>query len=253
MMSTTDGHLTDAEVLGVADAQLGVSLRARADAHLAGCDDCADRLQRLRLRQHRLSALLRETDFDVPAAAPPVPGVADIGSARERRTAHAMPRAFPTWLRIAAAIVLLLTATLAIPPVQAAVVGWLRAQWSRITGETAVQAPAPPTPARRGDMHIAFEHGGDEFRLELAVAQPGGTIAIRRGEGTDVVADADRPDIEPVLLPGGLRLLNAAAADASYELTVPPTVTTVTVVVAGETVARLMTQQLVDGVRLPVR
>ena len=47
--------------------------------------------------------------------------------------------------------------------------------------------------------------------------------------------------------------MNTAETDASYDVAVPPTLTTVTVVVGGEAVARLTAQQLIDGVRLPVR
>jgi hypothetical protein len=252
-MMTTEGHLTDAEVVGVADAQLEDAVRTRADTHLEACPTCAHRLERLRLRQERLSALLRETDFDVPAAAPPAPAVLDIATARLRREARAPSGMRATWLRIAAAIVLLVTVTLAIPPVQAAVVGWLRAQWSRITGESAVEAPAPDPQAPAGDSHIGFEHRAAEFRLELDATQPSGTILIRRVESTDVTVDADRPGVEWLVQPAGLRIMNGGATDVNYELAVPPTVTVVTVIVAGDTAAQLTSQQLIDGVRLPVR
>ena len=253
-MMTTEQHLTDGEVIGMLDDALPAAERTRADEHLATCVTCRERMQRQRRRQQRLSALLQQTDFAVPNAAPPQKDVIDLRvGARRRRDRRFVEQ---PWLRVAAGLVLLLGATMLIPPVQAAVVGWLNEQWSRLVGdEQATDPQAPPQPGTQTARGTRLEFVSDAraFSIEIAAAQTDGTISVRRSSSDVAIADTDVGGIELLSLPAGVRIVNSPATAANYDVVVPATAVSATIVINGRTVVQLDEAQLASGYSRPVR
>ena len=251
MTAHREQHLEDGEFLRAIDEQLEHDESARVLQHLASCDVCARRMQQLHGRQQRLSSLLHDSDFDMPALAPPVhDNVIDIDAERARRRE---PRTRLPWLRIAAGIVLMLGVALTMTPLQAIVGNWLRAQWSRVVGEEQVTDPSQPEAPTPPGPDITFAHSGATFQLNLAHAQADGTVTVRLTDSADVTAKASRAGVEMLLLPNGLRLVNDPSATGSYEILVPTTVTDVTITVAGRIVARLDAARIAAGAVIPLQ
>lgn len=257
-MTTTqaDQHVTDGEVLRALDQQLEPSERARVTAHLESCDQCAALLTRARRRQQRLAQLLRDTDFDTPATTlrPSDSPVIDSRVARQRRAQRIARTWQQPWLRVAAAIVLLLGVTLTITPVRALVVDWVREQWSRLVNadRSAEPATAPEAVTAPIGPRIEFTHEATEFRIEFTVAQSTGSLAARQGAGEQVIAESTSPNAELLVLPTGLRVDNRQAPGASYTLVLPSSVSTLVVQVGERTVARWSAQQLSGEVTVSI-
>lgn len=236
MTDHTVPHLDDDVIVRALDEQLAPFERAEAAAHLAACPRCAGRLRQLERRGSRLAALLRTTDFDTPPATVP-----------SRR-----PRPFVqrTWVRAAAGVVLLLGVAMTFTPVQALVMDWLRAEWSRLVGD----APPPvDSPASARGTRVEFVHASTTFRIEVRSEQDAGTLTVRRGPGDLASADASRAGVELLVLPAGLRIMNTPASASDYEVVVPAAVTEATVVIGSRVVARVDEERLESGVRLPLR
>jgi hypothetical protein len=75
---------------------------------------------------------------------------------------------------------------------------------------------------------------GEEFVLEFAARQAGGTLTVRPDPGSEVAVEATGGGGAPLLvLPGGVRIRNTAASTASYRVALPPGVRRVRVRVGG--------------------
>lgn len=190
----------------------------------------ADDTNLVNRRAAALSALLAASD----AAPRPVAFPADR-VARAARHGVQVRR-----LRIAAATALLLAGA-GVPPVRAWIVDSVRSIWSRVAGaarpvarpDTAV-APAAPGAGTMGSVTIPV---GDAFTLRVASRQAAGAITIETFEGPSASATVtgERDAAELVVLPDGLRIVNARGGSAGYLLRVPASIGRVTLLIGRET------------------
>lgn len=246
---TMEPHLSEAELIDWIDQELSAAAHERANTHIARCTVCAQHLEGLRRTQQQISRLLQETDFEVPAATLPDPQIIDLAAARRRRARTAAKLTRSAWTRAAAVIVLLASATLTIPPLQAAVVTWARDLWTRISGSEQVPTPnvTPGAPQNERGVRVEFTHASSEFRLEFDAADPQSTVTIRRGDTATAVGEADVTGVELVVLPTGLHVRNTNVNAARYVLTVSGNVTTVTVTVGDRLIRRVADSELGAG------
>ena len=92
----------------------------------------------------------------------------------------------------------------------------------------------PGDPAVRLSRFALLRRHGDEFVLEFATRQAGGTLTVRPEPGPEVAVEAAGAGGAPLLvLPGGVRIRNTAASTASYRVALPPAVRRVRVRVGG--------------------
>ena len=207
-----DGELTDTE-------RVDVTLRVHADAASAA------RLDTLRRRSAGLQALLARTDE-------PQAGTA---SRREIVVREARRRApsFPL-LRAAAIVLAVAAAALLVPPVRA----WLV---EGVLGRGGVESPVPTPPASAGPaatadpLRIAFTVQGEVFVIEIERGQSQGELIVDRRDGEQAAAEliGDPSDADLMVRSGSLRISNRDGATASYRVSLPASVRTVTVRGAG--------------------
>jgi anti-sigma factor RsiW len=246
----SDQHLTDAEVSRAVDAQLDADERTRVEAHLAHCDTCRAMLTRAETRTRRLSALLQRTDFDVPPMSVSTKTGRDILDFRAREKPVREAAAIQPWMRAAAVIALLIGGLFAIPPVRAAIIGWVRAQFSDDARESAapgVAAPSAPNVQPDLGAAVQFVPAGEVLYVELMSADEQGTIELKRGTGDRVSARVDNGSVEMIVLTDGLRINNAGAQQLRYRIEAPQSVETIVVTVAGRNVARISGAQIDAG------
>lgn len=255
-----DEHLDDGAIVRLLDGEPGD--RAAADAHLAACPVCAERLATLRRRSLNLGALLTRGDFPVPAtpqapAAPQTPA-APVDELAARRAARAAPSR--VWLRAAAIAALVVSAGLFSSPVRA----WIRDLLGGMGGgaPVAVQpapapAPVPATEARPASARIQFTLGGDELTVEIARAQAGGALVLSAAPGATASAEVRGPaDTTPaalLVLPAALRIANEPGSVAEYHVAVPASVQRVRVRIGGGGAVVVEAAELAGGRRVELR
>jgi anti-sigma factor RsiW len=229
--SGREDHVSQDDLLRYLDGELSPGERARAGGHLDGCAACAVALGELRARSGRVDALLRELDAAPAEGLPPRTLPA---AARRRRGWQAPSR------RAAVAAGLLLGAAALAPPLRAAAGDWLAGAWAALAGsprQAPAPSPAPPaaqTPSSAAGSGVRLAPRGDEFVLEFATRQAGGTLTVRPEPGPEVAVEAAGAGGAPLLvLPGGVRIRNTAASTASYRVALPPAVRRVRVRVGG--------------------
>jgi hypothetical protein len=253
-MLQAEEHLSDADLVRALDGELDRAGELRADAHMAACAGCAQRLQRLGSRAAQLSSLMLETDFDVPAAQPPASRarVVDLDAARARRARRIF--ASPS-LRVAAAVMLLLGITLGVTPVRAWITDWVQQQWSRLTdtepASEPVRSPTGPDNPVAG-ARVQFVPDGPEFRVELQSAQEVGAIDVAYHDQPFATAETSGTAAELLVLTAGVRVMNEPGSAATYTVRVPHAVGHVVVISGGRTLARLDADQLARGQTLPL-
>lgn len=254
-----DGHLPDGEMIRLVDGEVDREERGAAEAHLAECAACGRRLRQLRARSLRLGSLLRESDWEVPPAAPPVSaapaaqGGDELARLRARRGQAARPRA---WMRAAAVALLLLGAGVAASPLRAWIVEWAGERWAALVGGAAESdaAPAAPSAALPAGSRVQFTPRGDALTVEFASRQEAGTLEVATGGSGQVVAEqvGGSEPAELLVLPSGVRVRNHPASTAGYRITVPPGIRRVLVRVGGGPPVVLAPERLADGARIPL-
>jgi hypothetical protein len=250
--TSTAPHLGDSELLHLVDGDASAFELDRWAQHVLACGGCSRRLEVLRRRTARLSALLSDVQ---PPEGFAYPELSDVPPAwRRRRTRDSGSRT--QWMR-AAVVALALIAPLAlVQPLRAWVADQFSAGWGRVAalagGEQPDGAPPPAAPAPRS--RIWFTAVGPEFVIEIASAQPDGRLILRAAQGSEgsleVVGGAGET---PVLIQGGVRVLNGPHSHASYELTLPHSLERVRVRLGGEPWAVLSHQEIARGRLLELR
>jgi hypothetical protein len=209
-------HLDDADVLRVLDGACESAEREEHGAHVASCPACGTRAGVLARRVERLGRTLAAAD---PASRPIAFPAARIARAAQRRTIR-------RW-GIAAAITLLIAGAAGVPPVRAWIVGAARTLFSRTTrGPAAVRpaaAPAAPVAPLDTAGAVTFTPPDNVFVLRIAGRQAVGTVTIEAAERASASATVtgDRGSVELLVLPDGLRIVNAQGSRAGYVVRLP--------------------------------
>src|SRR3954471_21245275 len=131
---STGTHLDDGELM-VLDGDAS-ELDASRREHLAGCARCAERLRVLKGHSRHVSSLIAEIDLPADFRSPSLPAELEVRSIR------------PWWAqqgwRRAAAVLFVIGALAAVPPVRAWTVGWVKRQIAALTGSD--HRDTPPVP-----------------------------------------------------------------------------------------------------------
>jgi anti-sigma factor RsiW len=208
-------HLAEHDLVRLLDDGAGDS-DAPLVAHLDACGECTARRATLERRSLRLRRLMAATDSAAPVRSLPA-------DAFRRHTPA--PTSQPRW-RLAAACTALLLGSLAVPPVRA----WVAHTAGRLLGvgvprvePSAVPSRAPAPIDTAGTLR--FTPAGPELTVEVVSRQESGALVIEAGPGAEVTAVAvgQRDAADLVVLPGRLRIGNAAGATGSYRVRVPLT------------------------------
>ena len=229
-------HLSDGDLVRLLDGQAEPRESAWGTDHLVVCVDCDRRLRNLQRRSAAISTLLADADFDVPAA------LRDAGTrvARMARAATARRRRI-VWLRAASICAILLGAGILAGPARAWVTEWVSDLWTELlTGNRAAGAgPAAPQAQPDGGTRVRFTPTGPELSIEFATTPDEGRVELRVGDGPTTVVEVlgGVAEAELLVLPAGVRVLNAPGARASYRVTVPTTVRIVRIAIGDSTVA----------------
>ena len=142
----------------------------------------------------------------------------------------------PGWLRAAAVVVGLLALGSAVRPVRA----WIGARWAALTAHEVVavhaapQAPIP-APAPAAATSVAFVPGAASFVVAFDAVPAGGRLSVEPG-ATDRLTLTSTGRAGVLVLPGELRVQNAAASTSDYRVQMPAGITRLRVRVGGRTV-----------------
>jgi hypothetical protein len=223
-MAGNGGHLENGHLIRLLDRECPPEEEARINRHLRDCVTCRQNAAELEHLSDRFRLALQHGD-------------GAEGTAHTPARAHRWPRR-----RLVQAAAIFLVVAVAASPAR----GWLVEGWHAIRS-LFTEAPAPPPPREEPAIDVAettavvtFAAAGSDFSLEVISTQGRGTVFIT----VDSVPSASARVLggdgseELVVLPGGLRILNAAASTASYEIVLPPAVRNIEVRIAGRTVWR---------------
>ncbi|MBW3655506.1 MAG: hypothetical protein KY444_05335 [Gemmatimonadetes bacterium] len=244
--SAADGHLSDGEIVQLVDGVLAGPGRERADAHLAGCHACGGRLRQVRTRSARLTHLLAEADWPLPPARVPD----ELSVRRTRRT---------LWLRIAAGVLLLVSAGAVASPLRARMLGWVSDGWAWIAEEevrpSRTNATTPPAPAASA-ARVSFVPAGGVLTLEFDHAGPGRTVELAPSGSASAVVEqvGGTSPVELLMIPheSRVRVRNGPADASDYRVRVPDGAERVRIRVRGRPTVTLTRAQLADGERVPL-
>jgi hypothetical protein len=220
----TGGHLGDAVLMQLIDQEPATPAEARE--HLGLCESCAARLKQLR----EAGGMLRAALLDV--AMPRL----DFAGAKIRRRIWLMP--IP--IAAAATLVVLASAAAATLPVRAWIMRHLSPEPTTSTPVTPPVTTSALVGVKAGiiasfaptdtSLVIRFDRRQSSGALDLSVT---GTDRISAQAIDGAAAE------ELVVLPGELRVVNAATSVANYRVTIPLSVRAVRVVVGTTEVAVL--------------
>jgi anti-sigma factor RsiW len=135
--------------------------------------------------------------------------------------------------RLAAGIVLLLLSVSLIAPARAWIVEGARSLVSMLN-LAADRAPTAPAPGA-GPSTVSFVPVGNEFLVSVEVPQTSGQLTVEVVEGSRASGEASGsgPDVELLVLPGGIEVRNEPGSAADYRVAVPQSVATLRVRVGG--------------------
>jgi len=201
-------HVEDGALVRYLDHECDRDELAAVQGHLDRCDTCGTRVAELRRYSATVSIALRALD-------PP------IGTRRRA----------PRWgLRAAVAAVAVLGVAASVAPVRAWIIGTTQTLWETVMG-TGVESPrpTPSTPARSAS--VTFVPEGTRFVIEVATRQTAGRLVLTAvpGDSATTVVFGGAGTADLVVLPAGLRIVNAATSTASYEVRLPQHLTRVVV------------------------
>lgn len=192
-----DSAVQDADLVRYLDGELDTADRKRVADALASDPTLSRRMEQLRARASRLTALRQAIDPDpseVPThgTAPHVSKVVELNAAwaaQQGVEPHIVApyRPMPGYLRAAAVIAALLAASLLVPPVRA----WIVATFRSIAGEDAEAAAIgqPDTLMPINTFSISFATAAPAFTIEFTAAPAAGRLVIASTAGGRVSAE----------------------------------------------------------------
>jgi hypothetical protein len=228
-----DAHPADGDLLRLIDGACDPSERIRLERHLIGCALCKDTARIFRATSSELDGALNEMEVSPPADAR-TRILAAAEKARRSRAYSGAGRWQRPSLRAAAVIGLLVASGMWVPPVRAWVFEFfsspLADQGERLVAPEVV-APPPP----EAFSTISFVPTAPTFTVEIAARQTSGSLVFRVGQGDVASARITGPSSADSFLvtSEGIRIDNSATSNASYELTVPLSLSSVRVQFGG--------------------
>lgn len=252
-LTEADMHLTDGEIVRFLDAEADEAEREKAESHLSSCLVCRRKHANLRGWSEIVSEGLRELDREPGLTGDPgVTGITPLPTAAPRDLASARSGGMPSWLRVAAVVVLLagFVATLT-PDLRA----WVADQWTELVTLVAgteepvevMELPADPAPVT--SARVAFPVQVDVFRIEVEGTPGGSRIMIDvHAEGraiAEVVGGAGREEL--VVLPDGLRIRDAGSDDVLYRLLIPDHLQSVEIRIPDRPLVRVSGAEVARG------
>lgn len=242
-------HLDDSEILHLVDGDASAFELDRWTKHVLDCSACTARLERLQRRSAALSVRLAEVQPPEGFVYPTLPA----GAAVRRRPGPGRWAPGAARARAAALALLVLAPLVFVAPLRAWVTDRVSTAWEWAAALAGGEAPgeAAPEPEPAGSARLWFTPAGATLRIDFASPQRGGELLLRATEGPEGSLEILRGAGEtPVVTEGEVRILNTAASDATYLLSLPPSLRRVQVRVAGEEVASLTTDQIRGGARV---
>lgn len=252
-------HLDDTDLLALVDAEFTPMERDVRLAHVARCDDCATRLQTLRLRTSNFSRLLADVELPEDFVFPRMPEpsrVTPLTPLAPRRTGWV----HSAWARAAVVALMVIVPFATVAPLRAWAMDRLGAAWSEVRelfgGDDApaapTSAPASPTPAPAEEpasgATVFFTPAPGSFVLVVSERQAAGTLTLGRAEDAEGSAEVVGGATEtPLVSESGIRILNAPASTASYRVLLPPTVTRVRVRIGAAPPVEVTADELAAG------
>lgn len=237
---TTGPHLTDGELVRLLDGEVARSPASELEEHLRSCESCGDRYRRIEESSRDVRRTLDAADplIRERAESDGVAGGGPVGS----------PARFPRWMKIAAGMVLLLTAGLAVQPVRA----WMADRVEDVVERLGLGGPTPEASAGEAGSTVSFfvessrllvriESPQEDGRMEVDVAPQGREVRASILSGADVSTPA------LVVLPSELRVRNSPGSRASYRITVPASLAELEIRVGDRRLARFTVEDLRPG------
>lgn len=251
MSTTTTGpHLTDSEIVRLADGEGGAGAWQR---HVDGCEPCAAAVRSFRDDAEVVSDWLARADIEatLPSDIAPLTHLTRHGSSP--RPASAPVHRWAPWLKVAAAIVIVTGPLAAFPSVREWVGTRIGAPGPApdVAVESPESAPAPSV--------VRFIPDAGTFTVQFPAAGPRATLTLVRTPGLEARLRTDDPTLEttvsssvlrvsPAGAPGdtanGIGTADAEAADITLEL---PAAVEVVEVRIGERVVRVEGAELDRG------
>ena len=198
MSATTTGpHLTDSEIVGLADgAEGGAGARQR---HVEDCPPCAAAIRAFRDDAAVVSDWLARAAFEEPWPSN------RHGSPRREAPARS-PRWAP-WLKVAAAVIVVAGPLAALPSVRAWVGTRIQTP-GRATG--AIVAPPESTFA---PSTVRFIPDAGTFTVHLAAGAPGATLTLVRTAGPEARLRTSDPALAATVSSSAIHISAASAAE----------------------------------------
>jgi hypothetical protein len=224
-----DMHLADGDILRFNDGACDWDERIRIERHLAECAVCCETSQLFEAASNELGLILDELDVEPAADA----RERVLAAAKKARRSHEYPDA-RRWrggsLRAAAILVVVIGAGMWVPPVRAWVFEFLgasqQAQGNSLAAPEVVAPPPPPVSST-----ISFLPTSPTFGVEIAARQNEGSLVLRAGQSASASARVTgRGPTDAFLVTGdGIHLDNSEVSAATYNVTVPATLSRVRV------------------------
>lgn len=244
-------HLTEGDVLRYVDEEGSPDSRARWSAHIEACDACSDAVTQLRFESRHLSAWL---DRAYPgshqgATGPRLVAASTPRGSRAVRDRRVRPAA-ASWLKAAAAVVLIAGPLVAVPPVRS----WIA---ERVAGDSRAgdvptledeAAPATEPTAIVESSRIRFVPSPGRFVVSIQ-GEWRGSLELRRADGEEAVFESLGVAPETVVAASRLEV-RASDEGGRYSLALPAAVSDVVVLADGRSV-RVSGPELDRGRELP--
>lgn len=240
MSETTEAaapHPTDGDLVRLLD---GETEDPALEEHLEACDGC-------RRRYRRIAGWSREVGRALDAVDPLVAERA----AADRET-DAAGTGVRRWMRVAAGVVVLVSAGLAFQPVRA----WVVDRAERVARHLGlVERTGREAGAGESGASIAFVPEGRRLLIQVEAPQAEGKLEVVAGRGDGRVrasvvgreADAEDPAPAFAAFPSELRIRNGTGSGASYRVSVPASLEELEIRVGGRRLARLAGGGLTPG------
>jgi hypothetical protein len=208
-------HPDEGALLRYLDGQLLASEIENVQEHLSTCITCAARNEEIRRTLSRVTVALREMDTDP----------------RRSRTRDIR------WLAAAAAVVLLALAS-SVAPVRAWILNRTQALWEAVVASEGATTTIPDTAhvVEPTTASVSFVPTTDVFILEVTARQVVGSLTVEIGDNDTATATiaGNGQNEELVVLPNGLRIVNAPGSVATYVVQLPAGLSQIEVALAGE-------------------
>lgn len=203
--------------------------------HIEACEEC-------RLRYEQLAAWSEGVSESLEVADPVV-----RERDQKRRSEPGGAGGVPRWLKVAAAILLVLSGTLAVEPVRA----WVLSQAESVARRLGIGAATSGTPDRAAprSASLSFVPAGSELVIRFENSQQAGRLIVAtRAESMEVdvsvLGTAGSGPTELTVLPSQLSIGNDPTSRADYRVVVPSTIDVVEVKVGDSVVARVSAEEL---------